>query len=45
VFWALVGLAVTSWYDRRKLYRMTPDLFAYVQEAIDQRVQAQEGSQ
>jgi ABC-type multidrug transport system permease subunit len=39
VFWALLGLAVTSWYDRRKLYRMTPDLFAYVQRAIDQRVQ------
>jgi YhgE/Pip-like protein len=39
VFWALVGLAVTSWYDRRKLYRMTPDLFAYVQRAIDQRAQ------
>jgi uncharacterized phage infection (PIP) family protein YhgE len=39
VFWMLVGLAVTSWYDRRKLYRMAPHLFAYVQRAIDQRVQ------
>jgi YhgE/Pip-like protein len=38
-FWALVGLAVTSWYDRRGLYRMSPELFARVSQAIDRTVQ------
>jgi YhgE/Pip-like protein len=39
VFWALVGLAVTGWYDRKGLYRMSPDLFARVSRAIDRAVQ------
>jgi YhgE/Pip-like protein len=34
-FWALVGLAVTSWYDRKGLYRLSPDRFARVSRAID----------
>jgi hypothetical protein len=38
-FWALVGFAVTAWYDHRKLYRISPDLFSYVSEAIDETVQ------
>ncbi len=38
-FWALLGLAVTSWYDRRQLYRIAPDLFAYVSRAIDRTVE------
>jgi YhgE/Pip-like protein len=38
-FWGLVGLAVTSWYDRKGLYRMSPELFARVSQAIDRAVQ------
>jgi YhgE/Pip-like protein len=37
VFWAAVGLAVTSWYDRRKLDRISPDILSYVGQAIDRR--------
>lgn len=38
-FWALVGLAVTSWYDAKGLYRMSPELFARVSRAIDRAVE------
>jgi YhgE/Pip-like protein len=37
VFWLAVGLIVTSWYDRKRLYRLTPDLLAYVEQAVDRR--------
>jgi YhgE/Pip-like protein len=37
VFWLAVGMAVTSWYDRKGLYRLAPDLLAYVEEAVDRR--------
>jgi len=37
-FWMIVGLAVTSWYDHKKLYRLAPDVFASVERAIDQRL-------
>jgi len=37
VFWLVVGLTVTSWYDRRGLYRVAPDLLAYIEEAADRR--------
>ena len=33
VFWLLVGLAVTTWYDRRGKDRMQPEMLAYVQES------------
>ena len=34
---AAAGLGVTTWYDRRKLYRLSPDLIAYAsREAVDQ---------
>jgi len=39
VFWGLVGLAVTSWYDHKRLYRIAPDLFASSSRAIDQTLQ------
>jgi YhgE/Pip-like protein len=39
VFWALVGLAAVSWYDRKGLYRIAPDLFSAVSRAIDQTVE------
>jgi len=35
VFWLAVGLIVTSWYDRKQLYRLQPDLLAYVEQAVD----------
>ncbi len=34
LFWLIVGVAVTRWYDRRKLYRMQPELLAYVNESV-----------
>jgi YhgE/Pip-like protein len=37
VFWLAVGLIVTSWYDRKRLYRLAPDLLAYVEQAVDRR--------
>ena len=38
-FWALLGFAVTSWYDHKRLYRIAPDVFAAVSRAIDRTVQ------
>ena len=35
VFWLIVGVTVTKWYDRRGLQRMNPDLLAYVHVAAD----------
>jgi hypothetical protein len=35
LFWAIIGLAITSWYDRRKLDRISPDILSYVERAID----------
>jgi YhgE/Pip-like protein len=37
VFWLAVGLGVTTWYDRKGLYRLAPDLLAYVEQAVDRR--------
>lgn len=37
VFWLAVGLIVTSWYDRKLLYRLAPDLLAYIEQALDRR--------
>jgi uncharacterized phage infection (PIP) family protein YhgE len=34
VFWLALGVLVTTWYDRRRLYRMPPDLMAYVDRAV-----------
>lgn len=34
VFWVALGILVTTWYDRRRLYRMPPDLMAYVDRAV-----------
>jgi len=32
--WVGVGLLVTTWYDRKRLYRMPPDLMRYVDRAV-----------
>jgi YhgE/Pip-like protein len=34
VFWVALGIIVTTWYDRRRLYRMPPDLMGYVDRAV-----------
>jgi YhgE/Pip-like protein len=34
VCWVLLGVAVTTWYDRRGLYRMQPDVMAYVNRSV-----------
>jgi hypothetical protein len=33
-FWVSIGLLVTMWYDRKRLYRMPPNLMAYVDRAV-----------
>lgn len=33
VFWLVAGIAVTTWYDRRGLDRLEPELLAYVNRA------------
>jgi ABC-2 family transporter protein len=38
VFWAAVGFGVTSWYDHRKLYRLSPEMLEVVHRAIDERL-------
>jgi YhgE/Pip-like protein len=38
VCWSLVGLAVTSWYDHKKLYRISPEIIGFVSRTISQRV-------
>ena len=39
-FWVVLGLGFTSWYDRRKLYRVSPDAIAYVEQSVAARAQA-----
>ncbi len=34
----IVGIAITSWYDRRGLYRLSPELIAYISRAADERL-------
>jgi YhgE/Pip-like protein len=34
VFWVSTGLLVTTWYDRKRLYRMPPDLMRYIDRAV-----------
>jgi YhgE/Pip-like protein len=38
VFWVAVGAAITIWYDRRGLDRMSPDLLEYVNRAASDYV-------
>jgi hypothetical protein len=34
----VVGLVVTGWYDRKRLYRLSPELIAYVSRVTDERL-------
>jgi YhgE/Pip-like protein len=45
VFWAAVGLAIASWYDRRKLDRISPDILSYIGQAIDRRPQSADAAE
>jgi YhgE/Pip-like protein len=33
-FWLSLGAAVTNWYDRKGLHRVTPDLLEYIDDAV-----------
>jgi len=35
VFWLLIGTLVVKWYDRKRFYRLDPDLIAYVNKSAD----------
>ncbi len=35
IFWLVLGSAVVTWYDRRRLYRIQPDLLAYVSKSVE----------
>lgn len=42
LFWLVLGAIVVRWYDRKGLYRLRPDVLAYVQESVSgYRAQAQ----
>lgn len=34
ILWLVLGALITNWYDRRKLYRMHPELLAYVHRSV-----------
>lgn len=34
VFWVVLGVAATTWYDRKGLYRLQPDLLTYVNRSV-----------
>ena len=36
-FWVVFGIAITSWYDHRKLYRIPPEIMAFVRKTVAQR--------
>jgi YhgE/Pip-like protein len=43
LFWLVLGTVVVKWYDRKHLYRIPPDLLAYVGKAVED-YQAKQGS-
>ena len=45
VFWLLIGTLVVKWYDRRRFYRLDPDLIAYVNKSADSYRARQAASQ
>ena len=34
LFWLALGILITNWYDRKRLYRMPPELMEYVDRAV-----------
>lgn len=35
-FWVIVGVGVTTWYDRKHFHRMAPETLDYVNRSVDQ---------
>jgi hypothetical protein len=33
-FWAIAGIVITNWYDRKGLYRLHPDTLEYVEASV-----------
>jgi YhgE/Pip-like protein len=44
VFWIIIGAAVTVWYDRRGLHRLSPEVMGYVNKVVRQRVAEREAA-
>jgi hypothetical protein len=42
VFWIAAGAAVTIYYDRRGLHRLSPEVMGYVNQAVKERIAARE---
>jgi uncharacterized phage infection (PIP) family protein YhgE len=38
LFWVVFGAAVTIWYDRKGLYRISPEVMSYVNRAVQTRM-------
>ena len=34
LFWIILGVGLTTWYDRRSLYRLSPDVITTVEHAV-----------
>jgi hypothetical protein len=39
VFWVVLGITVTTWYDRRGLPRMQPELMAHLYRSVREHTQ------
>lgn len=44
VFWIVLGVAVTTWYDRRGLDRMRPELIAYLYRSVRSYAERAQGA-
>jgi hypothetical protein len=38
-FWLVIGISFTSWYDSRKLYRLSPEAISYLERAAAERTE------
>ena len=36
VFWLVVGTVIVKWYDRRRFYRIDPEILAHVDSSVQQ---------
>lgn len=36
VFWLVIGVLVTTWFDRKQFHRMSPETLAYVNRSVDE---------
>jgi ABC-type multidrug transport system permease subunit len=42
VIWLAAGIAITSWYDRKGMYRMRPDLLTHINESFREYAETSE---